>query len=400
MNNALKARWAALPANARAVIAVGALFAVMVILAMALGVTGTRKRSGGAGEPVSVTNLTLPSRSSATVEQVVGRVDATQEKIKQLEVQAQRAESDRITLLKMLEDMRKTAPDNATVDVAKELHALRRDFEAMKTQPQGAPSLGAPSLDDPLSGHSAPPVEQKAPATLKIIGGDLPKTEAKPAAKAPASQRMAMSSGSFFDGVLINGMDAPTSSVTVKNPVPAVLRVKSEAVLPNSRRSDVRECFVVVSGHGVLATERAIMRTETISCVLDDGTENGKIVESKIEGWVVGEDGKVGVRGRLVSKQGQLIAQALLGSTIAGIGRAMTPVAVPQLNLNPNSTQTTQTGDFGTAIEGGVLKGFADTSKMVAQFYLDMAKDMFPVIEIDAKRRVTVMLIKGFELKE
>ena len=396
MNDAIKARWSALPANARTVIAISALFLFMVAVAMALGVTGTRKRNASPGEQVSMTNLSLPGRSAATVEQVVGRVDATQDKVKQLEQQLLRAEEDRLKLIKQFEESRaKPAPDNATVDLAKEVLAMRKEFELMKNQAPTRKTAEQPSLDDPLSEPKSAPVPEPKSPELKVIVGEPAPSSVAPK-KGPEKKPIAMTAGSFFEGVLINGMDTPTSSVTVKNPVPSVVRVKSEAILPNIRRADVRECFVVISGYGVLASERAVMRTETLSCVLD----NDKIVESKIEGWVVGEDGKVGMRGRLVSKQGQIIAKALVGSSLAGIGSAFTPTAVPQLNLNPSSTQTTQTVDFGTAATSGLLKGFADTSKMIAQFYLDMAKEMFPVIEIDAGRKVTVMLIKGFELKE
>ncbi|PIV81625.1 conjugal transfer protein TraB, partial [bacterium CG17_big_fil_post_rev_8_21_14_2_50_64_8] len=46
------------------------------------------------------------------------------------------------------------------------------------------------------------------------------------------------------------------------------------------------------------ATERAQLRTETLSCVREDG----RVIEAELEGYAVGEDGKVGMRGRLVSK--------------------------------------------------------------------------------------------------
>lgn len=36
---------------------------------------------------------------------------------------------------------------------------------------------------------------------------------------------------------------------------------------------------------------------------------------------------------------------------------------------------------------------------MVSQFYLELAKEMTPVVEIDAGRKLTVVLIKGVELK-
>ena len=396
MTESFKARWAALPANTRTIIAVVGLFSVLVIGAKALGVGGERKRGGAKADPVSVTNLTLPSRSAATVEQVAGRMDAAQDKIKQLEQLIQRGNDDRALLLKQLEEVRQSRQDGGSSEVARELLAVRKELEEMKSQKPSSPAAGSPSLDDPLGSQlAASATPAKARATLQVIGGEGATTPAAAKKQPPEPPALSMTAGSFFEGVLINGMDAPTSSVTVKNPVPAMVRVKTDAILPNLRRTDVRECFLVISGHGVLATERAVMRTETLSCVLD----NDKIVEAKIEGWIVGEDGKVGMRGRLVSKQGQMIAKALVGSMISNIGRAMSPMAVPQLNINPGSTQTTQTGDFETALEGGALRGFADTSKMVAQFYLDMAKEMFPVVEIDAGRKVTVMLIKGFELK-
>ena len=39
---------------------------------------------------------------------------------------------------------------------------------------------------------------------------------------------------------------------------------------------------------------------------------DGAALEVKIQGSVYGEDGKVGMRGRLVTKQGQMLANALL----------------------------------------------------------------------------------------
>ena len=173
MNDAIKARWSALPANARTVIAISALFLFMVAVAMALGVTGTRKRNASPGEQVSMTNLSLPGRSAATVEQVVGRVDATQDKVKQLEQQLLRAEEDRLKLIKQFEESRaKPAPDNATVDLAKEVLAMRKEFELMKNQAPTRKTAEQPSLDDPLSEPKSAPVPEPKSPELKVIVGE------------------------------------------------------------------------------------------------------------------------------------------------------------------------------------------------------------------------------------
>jgi conjugal transfer pilus assembly protein TraB len=157
---------------------------------------------------------------------------------------------------------------------------------------------------------------------------------------------------------------------------------------------DIRECFLVIGGHGVLATERAQLRTETLSCVREDG----RVIEAELEGYAVGEDGKVGMRGRLVSKQGSMIAKSLVSGFLAGFGQAIAPTQVPQLNVTPGSSAQYQSIDMGAAAQAGVGKGISEASKMVAQFYLDMAKEMFPVIEVDAGRKVSIVTLRGIQL--
>ena len=230
---------------------------------------------------------------------------------------------------------------------------------------------------------------------LRVVGAATPDKPAQvvdvstPAPYLPA--------GAVFEGVLLNGMDAPTSSVTRKQPVPALVRIKSESILPNLMSmgdADIRECFLVIGGFGVLATERAQLRTETLSCVREDG----RVIEAELEGYAVGEDGKVGMRGRLVSKQGSMIAKSLVSGFLAGFGQAIAPTQVPQLNVTPGSSAQYQSIDMAAAAQAGVGKGISEASKMVAQFYLDMAKEMFPVIEVDAGRKVTIVTLRGIQL--
>ncbi|NMU75841.1 conjugal transfer protein TraB, partial [Vibrio parahaemolyticus] len=92
-------------------------------------------------------------------------------------------------------------------------------------------------------------------------------------------------SGSILTGVLINGMDAPTSQGARRDPFPSTLRIQKEAILPNRFRADVRECFLIVSGYGDLSSERAYLRGETFSCVRDDGG----VIEAKLDSYAVGE---------------------------------------------------------------------------------------------------------------
>ena len=110
-----------------------------------------------------------------------------------------------------------------------------------------------------------------------------------------------------------------------KNPTPVVVRVKREAVLPNYASLDVRECFVMAAGYGQLSSERALMRAETLSCVRQDGN----VIETSLDAYIVGTDGKVGIPGRLVSKQGQMIAQTLVAGTLGGMDALLSVAQMP-----------------------------------------------------------------------
>ena len=50
-------------------------------------------------------------------------------------------------------------------------------------------------------------------------------------------------------------------------------------------------------------------------------------------------------------------------------------------------------------LQGALSKGAAGALERVAQFYLDMAEGMFPVIEVDAGRQVELIMTKGAELR-
>ncbi|MGQ3825638.1 TrbI/VirB10 family protein, partial [Pseudomonas alliivorans] len=118
----------------------------------------------------------------------------------------------------------------------------------------------------------------------------------------PEELSVSLPAGSILSGVLVTGMDAPTGKQAQRDPFPSLIRIKSEAILPNRFRADFRECFMIAGGWGDLSSERAYMRAERLSCVRNDGS----VLEASVEAYATGEDGKAGLRGRLVSKQGQI----------------------------------------------------------------------------------------------
>src|SRR3546814_3455429 len=103
-----------------------------------------------------------------------------------------------------------------------------------------------------------------------------------------------------------------------RSPFPSLIRIKNEAILPNRFRADFRECFLIAGGWGDLSSERAYLRAERLSCVRNDGS----VLESSLEAYATGEDGKAGIRGRLVSKQGQILERSLMAGFMQCVASA------------------------------------------------------------------------------
>ncbi len=246
-------------------------------------------------------------------------------------------------------------------------------------------------------GRSGP--EAPAGGTIRKFGDDAKKATDSKTAKKKKEPTTYLPAGSFMRAVLLSGLDAPTTGgKSSAEPYPVLLGVTDLSVLPNLFKMNLKECFVIGAGLGNISDERAYIRTETLSCVRTDG----KVIEVGMKGQVMGEDGKLGLRGRLVSKQGQQIAMAIFAGTLSGIATAVKPTSSTTLQLTTGDTNTHTNfsrPDTSDVLQSAGLGGTGKALEMVAQYYMRMAERLFPIIEINAGREVELVLLKGQELK-
>ena len=229
-------------------------------------------------------------------------------------------------------------------------------------------------------------------AVITITSHTEPKEEVKQ--KAKSEDFLYIPSGAIISGVFLNGIDAPTGKSSQKNPFPTLIRIQKDAILPNYYTADIRECFLLMSGYGDLSSERAFLRGETISCIRSDG----KIIDGRLDSYAVGDDGKAGVRGRLVSKQGQIIARSLLAGFAGGFAEMFDTTATPTLNTSSDGTIRYEDVYSSKAVKGGAAKGVSQALTRISDFYMDLAEAVYPVIEVDAGRQVDVVVSKGAKL--
>ncbi len=213
--------------------------------------------------------------------------------------------------------------------------------------------------------------------------------------KQKKSDKSSIPAGSFMDAVLLNGIDAPTGGSGQSQPIPILMRVTNYAQLPNKWRSDVKNCFIEGEAKGDLSSDRAYIRVDKISCV----TPAGKRITKTISGYVTGEDGKVGLAGRVVSKQGAMLARTLAAGFLQGVGQAFQQ-SQQTVSISPltGGSTTTSALDGRTMLKMGIGGGISKATEKLAEFYMNLAKEMFPVIEIDSGRNVNIILLSGVSL--
>lgn len=193
--------------------------------------------------------------------------------------------------------------------------------------------------------------------------------------------------GSFARARLLNGVEAPTGGQANGNPVPMLLEIKDPAFLPNRYRSDVKRCMVTANATGDLSSERVLVRLDRLSCI----TESRGAIDVKLTGYVTGEDGKTGLKARVVTRSGQAIANALLVGTLSGLGEAVS-LAAQDSTTNFAGTVTNSVNNPWRA---GLGEGMQDALDRVADYYLKLADKIFPVLEVDAGRDVDIVITQS-----
>ncbi|MCL4492150.1 MAG: TraB/VirB10 family protein [Nitrospirae bacterium] len=278
--------------------------------------------------------------------------------------------------------------------------------KASNTNMPPLPALPVPGQSGSYSVPPSPnmPSHEQQPAKItETVMGDIqvvsaPVVEAKKekAEDDKKKEEVVYLPPSFMEATLLSGLDAPTTEEGKKHPVPALLRIKDIAVLPNKVKADLKGCFVIANGKGNLATERAELVLVSLSCVSKRGKS---VIDQQVKGFIVDGDGKIGLKGRVVAKMGAHIARSLVAGIFGGIGEAVRTSSLTTNITALGTTQQTLSNDTDRIAKAGVGGGISQAAAEIQKFYLDLARQTLPVIEVGATKPVTLVISEGVELK-
>lgn len=202
----------------------------------------------------------------------------------------------------------------------------------------------------------------------------------------------AIPAGSLMTAVLVTGMDAPVGQTAQSNPHPVIAKLTGRVLMPNGKSMDLRGCVVLASGYGDLSTEKVYLQTTTLSCIDSDN----RIFETQVQSSGLGSDGKVGLRGRMVTRDGALIARNMQAGLVQGLalafqgGNQSFDVTTDQPYALPSTEY------LGRTMIGQGVSNSLDT---MIQRYNRLMDQIFPVIEIDAGRKIEFQVLSRFDVR-
>jgi conjugal transfer pilus assembly protein TraB len=203
---------------------------------------------------------------------------------------------------------------------------------------------------------------------------------------------------SFMKADLLSGVVAPTSAkVGGKSSSPMILRINDLAVLPNEYKQNTKGCFVIAEGQADLSQERVEGRLVTLSCISKDGHS---IIDEQVKGWIVDKDGRAGMRGRVVAKFGAHMARVTFAGVLEGFAEAFKETAyVTSSDSFWGTSKELKDTDASTLARAGFGGGVSAAAEELSDFYINLANQTLPVIEVGPTKEVTLVISEGVELK-
>lgn len=250
---------------------------------------------------------------------------------------------------------------------------------------------------------SAPPlVEPATPRTMDIVRFEPASAKLETGVVQPAifqtTEGDYVPPNAYAKATVLVGVDMTTGVRLGADPKPVLLRITGPAysVLQGGQQldTDLSGCLVNGAANAELSSERVFVRLQKITC--DRG--NGEVAENEVEGYIA-QLGRVGVRGRVVSREGDIAVKALLAGTLSGIGNGVSRTSEFGFAGVSGGATTVIGADRPNAgeIAGGAIgEGLSTAADNVADYLIERAEQYEPVIEMPTGIDVEIVFLSGF----
>ncbi|OYU34382.1 TrbI/VirB10 family protein [Novosphingobium sp. PASSN1] len=266
-------------------------------------------------------------------------------------------------------------------------------YQRAGTAPQGP--AGPPAGAEPLA--SSPPMRPNEVRLIAFIGD----------ASGTATRMVPSKTTQFTDSEnylppnsiamakVVVGVDATANTKSQTDPLPVVLRITGQArsVYAQGKllKTNIVGCMVNGAAMADLSSEKVYVKLQRMTCP----QPGGRVAVSEVKGFIA-FGGKTGVRGRVVSRSGNLVTQAFVAGALGGFGRGFSAnsqsfLTAPSVNVNG---QRSSLSPLDIA-QGGLGQGVAQSADTVSKYLIERAEQYQPVVEMPTGLDVEVVFLDG-----
>jgi conjugal transfer pilus assembly protein TraB len=272
---------------------------------------------------------------------------------------------------------------------ANENTELRQEIVRLKNEMKSNLEI-QPVRQDTTSPHIRDPFVSAEPAALRPLRPVLKELVMTKTKREVLNVDRVIPAGTTVKALLVSSVDAPCGVFSSTDPQPVKLRVLDDGHLPKEVIAKLKGGILIASAYGDISTERVYMRLERLTKV----EKNGEFIETSVTGFVSGEDGKFGVRGEVVDKSGKLVTNAAYSGFFSGVGQFLNTSMISSLN-----NRCTDSNPVGLELlEAGGLQGTSAAFDTLAEYYINRAEQIMPVIEVTAGRIVDITFTHKAEI--
>lgn len=199
---------------------------------------------------------------------------------------------------------------------------------------------------------------------------------------------------SYASARVIVGVDASAGVSSQTDPLPVVLRITGPArsVMQNGKvlTTRIEGCIVNGAARGDLSSEKVYVKLARMTC----DQPGGRVAVSEVKGFI-SFGGKSGVRGRVVSREGNLVSQALLAGIVGGFGRGFSANANGIFAGQLGAGQQRPSLSATDIVAGGLGQGAGEAADTVSKYLIERAEQYQPVVEMPTGIEVEIVFLDG-----
>jgi hypothetical protein len=223
-----------------------------------------------------------------------------------------------------------------------------------------------------------------APVSQELEPFGLEHAEPAPPPLPPREKSAFVAVGDSVRIKLLAGVNAPTDGT----PYPVVFKLHDDIIGPDGSRLPLGEARLIAAAQGSLPDSRALFRLTDLSVRLPDGQRR----TYKVDGWVVGEDGIRGMKGKLIDHLGKAIGAATAIGAAKGASEALKATQSTNFISDDGTVTQLASGDaaslLATSALAGGLGNWGDIIK-------DRMNQLVPQVEVLSGREGTAVFAKS-----